>query len=115
MAVATQFLIRLAVPLLVGAAVVHLARMQTSGAGPFTPSWEARGAFRALRALPASASHDGAARLEARTRLAEPARPLILDGVLYLGNAPRAGERGAAETPWEFGIVQRRVNPPRYY
>jgi hypothetical protein len=118
MAVATHFRFRLAVPLLVATAIVASTRAQADGmhSGPRTCDID--------QAKPRRASP-----LEPDALPAEPARPVVLDGVLYLEYAPRsagtggAGVHRAAEGPRcfahphtpEFGVIDRRIDSPRYY
>ena len=49
-------------------------------------------------------------------------RPLVLDAVMYLATTQRLGTAGAhgarcSSDPynWELGVIDRRVEPPRYY
>jgi hypothetical protein len=115
MAVATHFRFRLAVPLL--AIVAMLASTRASAD--------------AMHSDPRACDIDQAKPrrsepLKPRALPFEPARPVILDGVMYLQNWSTSGATGvqrAAATPrcvahpdiWEFGVFHRRINPSRYY
>ena len=77
----------------------------------------------ALPARPIPAAYDGASPLQGRSGPAEPESAVILDGVMYLDEMPRAGTHSAAGTAqgharpgaWKLGIIPRRINSPRYY
>jgi len=115
MAVATHFRFRLAVPLLATMAMLASTRASAD---------EMRSDPRACDIDQAKPGRSDA--LKPRVFPFEPARPVILDGVMYLPNRPPSGATGvrrAAATPrcfarpdiWEFGVFHRRINPPRYY
>ena len=63
--------------------------------------------------------------LEPRALPLEQARPVILDGVMYLVAGRGSGAVGVRGAPvsqcsvhpnaWEFGVIQRHVDSPRYY
>ena len=115
MAVATHFRFRLAVPLL--ATVAMLASTHASAD--------------AMRSDPRTCDIDqakprGSDPLKPHALPFEPARPVILDGVMYLQNRPTSGTtemRRAVATPRcsicpdirEFEVIHRRINPPLYY
>jgi hypothetical protein len=115
MAVAAHFRFRVAVPLLASVAIFASTRATADE----------------MRSDPRACDIDHARPrrsdpLKPRVLPFEPARPVILDGVMYLPDGPPSGAtgmQGAAATPrcfahpdvWEFGVFHRRNNPPRYY
>jgi hypothetical protein len=115
MAVATHFRFRLAVPLLVATAIVASTRAQADGmhSGPRTCDTDQA---KPRRARP----------LEADALPVEPARAVVLDGVMYVESVPRsdaaAAHRAAASPSCpahrrtrESGVIHRRIDSPRYY
>ena len=115
MAVATHFRFRVAVPLLASVAMLASTRA--------TPD-EMRSEPRACDIDQAKPRRSDP--LKPRVLPFEPARPVILDGVMYLADRPPSSATGvqrAAATPrciahpdiWEFGVFHRRISPPRYY
>jgi len=115
MAVATHFGFRLAVPLLATMAMLTSTHASAD----------------AMRSDPRICDIDqakprGSEPLKPCALPFEPARPVILDGVMYLQNRPPSGAtevRRAAVTPRcsicpdirEFEVIHRCINPPRYY
>ena len=115
MAVATHFRFRLAVPLLATMAMLASTRASADGMRPDATDCDIDQA-KPRRSEP----------LKPRALPSEPARPVILDGLLYVQNRPPSGATGvrrAAATPRcfahsdirEFGVFHWRINPPRYY
>lgn len=115
MAVATHFLFRLAPPLLATMAMLASTRASADATRPDPRACDID------RAKPR-----GSEPLKPRALPFQPARPVILDGVMYLQKRPPSGAtavRRASATPrcfaqpdlWEFGIFHRRANPLRYY
>jgi|GEM_PF-5582812 len=115
MAVATHFRFRLAVPLLATMAMLASTRASAD---------EMRSDPRICDVDPPKRGRSNPLKLRALPF--EPAQPVILDGVMYLRNSPTptgTGVQRAAATlrcfahpdMWEFGVVHRRITPPRYY
>ena len=132
MAFAPHLRFRATAPLLVATALLACTRAQADVAKRFVASGKT-GHTVLARSMDSESGtceidqtkprrHDS---LEPRALLSERARPVILDGVMYLDTRPHSstfGVRGAAVSQcpvhlntWEFGVIHRHIDSPRYY
>ena len=132
MAFAPHLRFRAAAPLLVATALLACMRAQADGAKRFAAPSKAGHTMLAhsMGSEPGTCEidqtkprrHDP---LEARALPSERTRPVILDGVMYFDTRPHSstfGVRKAAVSQcrvhpntWEFGVIQRHIDSPRYY
>ena len=132
MAFAPHLRFRAAAPLLVATALLACMRAQADGAKRFAAPSKAGHTMLAhsMGSEPGTCEidqtkprrHDP---LEARALPSERTRPVILDGAIYFDTKPHSstfGVRKAAVSQcrvhpntWEFGVIQRHIDSPRYY
>ena len=133
MAVATHLRFHIAVPLLlVATAMVGLPRARAVGADRFASAWKASHTLQAhsMDSEPKTCEIDQAkpqphAPLEPRASPFQQARPVILDGVMYFDTRRHSSTFGVhraavSQCPvypnvWEFGVIHRQIDSPRYY